>query len=129
MGRTRRPLLPACGQCGQCRCLPFHRRAPPRMCGIIGVFKHEGDANVEIYEGLLMLQHRGQDSGTEGLPESARWRPPSSPFSSCASPQLRALSEQTGCKYVASARQPSFSPAFLLSSSRSCSRNGDHRLA
>ncbi len=36
------------------------------MCGIIGVFKHEGEANVEIYEGLLMLQHRGQDSG--GLP-------------------------------------------------------------
>lgn len=33
-----------------------------RMCGIIGVFKNEGDANVEIYEGLLMLQHRGQDS-------------------------------------------------------------------
>lgn len=33
-----------------------------RMCGIIGVFKHEGNANVEIYEGLLMLQHRGQDS-------------------------------------------------------------------
>ena len=33
------------------------------MCGIIGVFKHEGEANVEIYEGLLMLQHRGQDSG------------------------------------------------------------------
>ena len=32
------------------------------MCGIIGVFKHEGPANVEIYEGLLMLQHRGQDS-------------------------------------------------------------------
>lgn len=41
-----------------CRC-----RAPARMCGIIGVFKHEGEANVEIYEGLLMLQHRGQDSG------------------------------------------------------------------
>lgn len=37
-------------------------RAPARMCGIIGVFKHEGEANVEIYEGLLMLQHRGQDS-------------------------------------------------------------------
>eukprot|EP00887_Chlorella_sp_A99_P005217 scaffold1.g5217.t1 len=32
------------------------------MCGIIGVFKHEGEANVELYEGLLMLQHRGQDS-------------------------------------------------------------------
>lgn len=32
------------------------------MCGIIGIFKHEGDANVEVYEGLLSLQHRGQDS-------------------------------------------------------------------
>jgi amidophosphoribosyltransferase len=32
------------------------------MCGIIGIFKHEGNANVELYEGLLMLQHRGQDS-------------------------------------------------------------------
>jgi len=33
-----------------------------RRCGIIGIFKHEGPANVELYEGLLMLQHRGQDS-------------------------------------------------------------------
>lgn len=32
------------------------------MCGIIGIFKHEGSANAELYEGLLMLQHRGQDS-------------------------------------------------------------------
>lgn len=32
------------------------------MCGIIGIFKYEGNANVELYEGLLMLQHRGQDS-------------------------------------------------------------------
>jgi amidophosphoribosyltransferase len=32
------------------------------MCGIIGIFKHDGSANVELYEGLLMLQHRGQDS-------------------------------------------------------------------
>lgn len=32
------------------------------MCGIIGVFKHEGNASIELYEGLLMLQHRGQDS-------------------------------------------------------------------
>lgn len=32
------------------------------MCGIIAIFKHMGPANVEIYEGLLMLQHRGQDS-------------------------------------------------------------------
>lgn len=32
------------------------------MCGIVGVYKSSGNANVEIYEGLLMLQHRGQDS-------------------------------------------------------------------
>ncbi len=38
------------------------RSFTPRMCGIIGIFKHEGPANVELYEGLLMLQHRGQDS-------------------------------------------------------------------
>lgn len=38
------------------------RRMTPRMCGIIGIFKHEGDASIELYEGLLMLQHRGQDS-------------------------------------------------------------------
>lgn len=28
------------------------------MCGIIGIFKQDGDVNVELYEGLLMLQHR-----------------------------------------------------------------------
>lgn len=28
----------------------------------MGVFRQDGNANVEIYEGLLMLQHRGQDS-------------------------------------------------------------------
>lgn len=32
------------------------------MCGIIGIVKSEGAANVELYEGLNMLQHRGQDS-------------------------------------------------------------------
>jgi amidophosphoribosyltransferase len=32
------------------------------MCGIIGIVKQHGSVNVEIYEGLLMLQHRGQDS-------------------------------------------------------------------
>ena len=37
-------------------------KSETKMCGIIGVFKHTGNANVEIYEGLLMLQHRGQDS-------------------------------------------------------------------
>ncbi|KAG2423720.1 hypothetical protein HXX76_015110 [Chlamydomonas incerta] len=39
-----------------------YKRVTPRMCGIIGIFKYEGNANVELYEGLLMLQHRGQDS-------------------------------------------------------------------
>ena len=33
-----------------------------RKCGIIGVYRREGDVAAEIYEGLLMLQHRGQDS-------------------------------------------------------------------
>jgi amidophosphoribosyltransferase len=37
-------------------------RSTVRMCGIIGIFKHEGNVNAELYEGLLMLQHRGQDS-------------------------------------------------------------------
>lgn len=32
------------------------------MCGIIGIYKHDGQAAAELYEGLLMLQHRGQDS-------------------------------------------------------------------
>ncbi len=32
------------------------------MCGIIGIYKREGPVNAELYEGLLMLQHRGQDS-------------------------------------------------------------------
>lgn len=41
-----------------CQC----RNMGTKMCGIIGVHKHAGNANVEIYEGLLMLQHRGQDS-------------------------------------------------------------------
>lgn len=38
------------------------RRDVTRACGIIGVSTQESDANLEIYEGLLMLQHRGQDS-------------------------------------------------------------------
>lgn len=31
-------------------------------CGIFGISKRTGNAAAEIYEGLLMLQHRGQDS-------------------------------------------------------------------
>ena len=41
---------------------PPSRRLTVVDCGIFGVFKHTGSAAVEIYEGLLMLQHRGQDS-------------------------------------------------------------------
>ena len=33
-----------------------------QACGIIGIFKWDGPVNAEIYEGLMMLQHRGQDS-------------------------------------------------------------------
>ncbi len=32
------------------------------MCGIIGIAKTQGNAAFEVYDGLLTLQHRGQDS-------------------------------------------------------------------
>lgn len=32
------------------------------MCGIIGVAKRTSDAVLDVYDGLLMLQHRGQDA-------------------------------------------------------------------
>jgi len=32
------------------------------MCGIIGIHRQKDDAVFEIYDGLLMLQHRGQDA-------------------------------------------------------------------
>jgi len=32
------------------------------MCGIIGVAKRSKDAVLDVYDGLLMLQHRGQDA-------------------------------------------------------------------
>ncbi len=32
------------------------------MCGIIGIAKQQEEASLEIYDGLLMLQHRGQDA-------------------------------------------------------------------
>uniref|UniRef100_A0A383VKF7 Amidophosphoribosyltransferase n=2 Tax=Tetradesmus obliquus TaxID=3088 RepID=A0A383VKF7_TETOB len=49
-------------------------RAPVRMCGIIGIFKQEGPVNVELYEGLLMLQHRGQDSAGMVTTDWAKFR-------------------------------------------------------
>lgn len=38
------------------------RHCTPRACGIIGIHRQSGSANAELYEGLLSLQHRGQDS-------------------------------------------------------------------
>lgn len=32
------------------------------MCGIIGIVANEKDISYELYQGLLMLQHRGQDA-------------------------------------------------------------------
>ena len=32
------------------------------MCGILGIYGNEDNSNIEIYEGLQALQHRGQDS-------------------------------------------------------------------
>ncbi|KAK9789949.1 hypothetical protein WJX73_008712 [Symbiochloris irregularis] len=43
-------------------------------CGILGIFKHQGDASAEIYEGLLMLQHRGQDSAGMVTTDGERFR-------------------------------------------------------
>ena len=32
------------------------------MCGILGIASRTHDVFAEIYDGLLMLQHRGQDA-------------------------------------------------------------------
>jgi len=37
------------------------RRSVARKCGILGIHRSSGDVAAELYEGLLMLQHRGQD--------------------------------------------------------------------
>lgn len=42
--------------------VPAKRRLDVTDCGIFGIFTYDGWAASEIYEGLLMLQHRGQDS-------------------------------------------------------------------
>jgi hypothetical protein len=40
---------------------PHSRRPVARKCGILGIHRASGDVAAELYEGLLMLQHRGQD--------------------------------------------------------------------
>ena len=42
---------------------PLYSALVTRMCGIIGIYRREGDVSLELYEGLLMLQHRGQARG------------------------------------------------------------------
>ncbi len=32
------------------------------MCGILGIASRNNDVFAELYKGLLMLQHRGQDA-------------------------------------------------------------------
>ena len=38
------------------------RRAVTQSCGVVGIALRRGRAALEAYEGLMMLQHRGQDS-------------------------------------------------------------------
>lgn len=49
------------GRCSTLR-LSCRQRLSVEACGIFGIYKRSGSSAVEIYEGLLMLQHRGQDS-------------------------------------------------------------------
>lgn len=41
-----------------------HRGSGPAMCGVIGILLADSDAQVspELYDGLTILQHRGQDA-------------------------------------------------------------------
>lgn len=43
-------------------------------CGIFGIHKHSGSAAAEMYESLLMLQHRGQDSAGMVTYDGSRFR-------------------------------------------------------
>ena len=45
-----------------------------RACGIIGVMTHENKVSAELYEGLLMLQHRGQDSAGMVTSDGSRFK-------------------------------------------------------
>eukprot|EP00227_Mantoniella_beaufortii_P015718 CAMPEP_0197584074 /NCGR_PEP_ID=MMETSP1326-20131121/6790_1 /TAXON_ID=1155430 /ORGANISM="Genus nov. species nov., Strain RCC2288" /LENGTH=590 /DNA_ID=CAMNT_0043148383 /DNA_START=207 /DNA_END=1979 /DNA_ORIENTATION=+ len=50
------------------------RRHAARMCGIIGIHRVAGNVSAELYEGLLMLQHRGQDSAGMVTYDGERFR-------------------------------------------------------
>ena len=32
------------------------------MCGIVGIYNKSGDVSADIYDGLIQVQHRGQDA-------------------------------------------------------------------
>ncbi|KDD74745.1 hypothetical protein H632_c1101p2, partial [Helicosporidium sp. ATCC 50920] len=44
-----------------------------RRCGIIGIHQSAGDVSPLLYEGLLMLQHRGQDSAGMVTTDGSRY--------------------------------------------------------
>lgn len=50
------------------------RRQAARACGIIGIYRNKGAVAPEIYEGLMMLQHRGQDSAGMVTLDGQRFR-------------------------------------------------------
>ena len=67
------------------RALATHRLSVV-SCGIFGIYKHGGSAAVEIYEGLLMLQHRGQDSAGIVCYDGQRFRERKVRVSPCTAP-------------------------------------------
>ena len=60
------------------------------MCGIIGIHRQEGIVSGELYEGLLMLQHRGQDSAG-GAAHPLPFFQHSTLFVSCQKPETTEL--------------------------------------
>ena len=44
------------------------------MCGIIGIVKPQKNVVLDLYDGLLMLQHRGQDSAGMVTFDGSRFR-------------------------------------------------------
>src|SRR6185437_137240 len=58
---SRAPRASTAVLCGSSVRTARHRNRATPMCGIVGMVGH-GPVNQEIYDALLLLQHRGQDS-------------------------------------------------------------------
>ena len=84
-------------------------RSVVRMCGIMGVFRQEGDVAPEIYEGLLMLQHRGQDSAGASLPLSSLLLP-----ATAGGASLVILSGPPSPRHANQHEQPAASPPLQM---------------